>query len=111
MMPRWIDWGPKDDLFFATTGRMRWKERGPAGTKNRTITRISGQALVTANRQVQTRHREVVREGKFCRSPRRSPGYQKSTSPTVGGGLGHEISSRTVRFSSLRFPVRTHRIG
>src|SRR5579863_2358391 len=105
MMPLWIDCGPKDDLFFATTGRIRRKERGPAGTKKRMITQILAKALVSADHQVQLSLMEVAQRGMLRRSPRRRPGFQKSSSPTVGGGMDHEISSHPVPFSALRFPV------
>ena len=43
-----IDWGPKDDLSFAPTERMRRKERRPAGTQDRNFIQISAKALVSA---------------------------------------------------------------
>ena len=45
----------------------------------------------------------------LCGGPRRRPGFQKSSSPTVGGGLGHEISSHSIHFSSLLFLLCTRR--
>jgi len=104
MKPRWIDWGRKHDLSFARTGSLSGKERRAAGTKVRTIIQISAKVCVSADRQIRTTPREVAPGGMLPRDPPRHPGYQKSTSPTVGGGLGHEISSHPVCISLLWTP-------
>jgi hypothetical protein len=110
MKPRWIDWGPKDDLSFARIGRLSWKERGPAGTKVRTTIQISAEVWVSAIHQVRTSHRNIAPGGMLRRNPPRRPGFQKSSSSMVGGGLGHEISSQPVRISLLWSPGCTRGI-
>src|SRR5579863_815596 len=81
------------------------KKEGPSGTRERTTNRISVKAFVSADRQVQTILIEGAPGGRLCRSPRRRPVFLKLSSPTVGGGLGHEISSHPSCFPPLRFLV------
>jgi len=105
MNPQWIDWGRKHDLSFARTGSLSWKARRAAGTMVSTIIQISAKVCVNADRQVRTNPREVAPGGMLPRNPLRRPEFQKSYSPMVGGGLGHEISSHSVCLSLLRTPI------
>src|ERR1700674_4243034 len=104
-----IDYGPKDDLSFAHTVRLSRKKEGPAGTLDSDKKQISASARWNADYLVRTRHIEAVQRGMFRFGPGRRPGFQKSTSPTVGGGLCHEISSHSFRFTSLLFLLCSRR--
>src|SRR4029077_10161225 len=84
------------------------RKEGPAGTQDRNKTQISAKALESADHQFQTSQIEVTPGGTLRCIPRRRQGFQKSSSPKVGGGLGHEISTHPLRFSPLRFSVCTH---
>jgi hypothetical protein len=102
----WIDWGPRDDLFFAAPAERRSrKERGPPG--NRTDSQLG---FRPGNWRVRTAIpknivAKAAQDGNSPRSSRRRPKVQKSSSPTVGGGSGHEILSHPVLLSPFQFFV------